>query len=231
MARQWVEEHLRVIPEDITVYLVENLTLPHPQVSLLLWKGCRERKKWVLLSSLRYITPYRYISHGECLDYAIRYVRTPYVLTLDSDAYIKKWETIEDMVRQAIEEHAAIVGHLIDYNITLPYIHPYCAVYETSFIRRVGMRERHYYPELPPEYMKYWKENFHDIYKEVRRSYLDIGQKAYLDALNEERKVINYPVFNGVVHLWGGTPFVLMWSWHGEVSLRVGRERGRPFHI
>lgn len=231
IAREWVECHLKIVPEDITVYLVENLVLPDPKVTLLLWKGCRERRNWVLLSSLRHLVPYRYISHGECLDTAIKFVRTPYVLVLDSDAFIQKWSVIEEMVKVAQRENAAIVGHLMDYNITLPYIHPFCALYRVDCVRRFGMKERHYYPTLPPEYMKYWRDNPNDVYKEVRKHYLDIGQKVYYDVINEGGKTVNFPVFEGVIHLWGATPFLWMWAWNNDYSIRIGRDKGRPFHL
>jgi len=230
IAKMWVEEHLKVLPPAQLVILVENLYYPDFEVTAWLLKGCRERPNWLLLSTLRNVTPTTFFSHGKALDLALQYVKTKYVLTLDSDAFIRNFSVVERVLDIAERENAVVVGALQE-NISLPYIQPWFALYRTDFARKIGFQERHYRPSLPQEYMQFFKPHPSDIYSEVRKTYMDIGEKIYLDAVLQGEKVINFrPSPDEVTHLWKATPFVWMFN-NGHEFYRTGRFQGRPFSL
>lgn len=224
VAKMWIETHLKVIPADQTVFLVENLFYPEYEVTYWLMKGCAEREKWVLYSTLRAATPINvYFSHGKALDLILPYINTKYVLTMDSDAFLVNFETVERMLELAETNDATIVGHVKD-NMSIPYIVPCCALYRVDFARKVGFSERRYKPELPAQYMQFYRPQANDEFAQARRTYMDIGQKIYLDAVLEGRAVVNYEP--NVKHLWGSTPFIFM---HKGEFYRTGRF-GRKIH-
>jgi len=226
LARRWVEHHLPLLSQ-YKVILVENLRFPDPEVTAWLSYGVSKSKgNWRLLSTLPllrnrklWVMP----GHGEGLDLAVRYVTTPFVLTMDSDAFIQDFSIVEEMVEEA-RNGASIVGFLNEV-ICLPYVFPLFALYRTELARRYKFEPRHLPEGLPEKYRSFWREEMipYDPFWEARKRYLDVGQVIYLETLLQGGKVVHKNVFGKVSHQFGSTPFIRWQRWNGEL-FRDGRD-------
>lgn len=160
--------------------------------------------------------------HGEGLDLAVRYVTTPFVLAMDSDAFIQDFSIVEEMVEEA-RNGASIVGFL--YPCPLSYILPLFALYRTELARQFKFEPRNCPEGLPERYRSFWDEGKvpGDPFAEVRKYYLDVGQVIYFEAVLQGEKVVHKNVFEKVLHYHGSTPFVRWQWWNGEL-VRDGRD-------
>lgn len=229
IAKRWVQHHWDVFPPEQKVILVENLSYPDFEVTSWLLLGSRYHPNWVVLSTLRLIAPFEFCSHGKALDLALQYVDTKYVLTMDSDTFLHDYSYALHLLEIAEKENAAIVGFLHD-QISLPYIYPFFALYETEFARQVGFVER-YYGILPPEYLQFFKPAEGDIYREIRKTYLDVGQKIYFDAILQGKHTVPMELdWNKVNHLWTITPVAALFLGKGGREFYRAGRFGRKFH-
>jgi len=226
LARRWVEHHLPLLSQ-YKVILVENLRFPDPEVTVWLSYGVSKSKgNWRLLSTLPFLRDRKFWvmpGHGEGLDLVVRYVTTPFVLTMDSDVYIQDFSIVEEMVEEA-RNGASIVGFLNEA-ICLPYVLPLFAIYRTELARRYKFEPRTFPEGLPERYRSFWNEEMvpHDPFAGARKHYLDVGQVIYLETFLQGEKVVHKNVFEKVLHLSGSTPFIRWQWWDGEL-VRDGRD-------
>jgi len=226
LARRWVEHHLPLLSQ-YKVILVENLRFPDPEVTVWLSYGVsKSQRNWRLLSTLPLLRDKLFwikSGHGEGLDLAVRYVTTPFVITMDSDAFIQDFSVVEEMVEEA-RNGASIVGFYFG-EISLPYILPIFALYRTELARQHKFAPRNLPEGLPERYKPFWNENYspNDTFAEGRKYYLDVGQVIYFEAILRRDKVVHKNIFDKVRHYHGSTPYVYWKWWDGEI-VRDGRD-------
>lgn len=227
-AKEWVERNM-IIPDKVRVLLVENLTYPCPEILAWLLYAVHQKPNWRIVTTARMNFPVRGcgVSHGEALDFALNYVHTKYVITMDSDTFIKDTTVFDAIVDMAEKEKAYIVGTVI-HPCALPYISPIFALYRTDAAQKWKFKQRFYSPQIPKEFLTFWQhdEEKEDVWAEVRKTYLDVGQEIYLRAKTLGLKVIeNFPVYRYVEHTWHGTPSVHWEQPYLKEGLETWKER------
>lgn len=200
------------IPQEMHLILVDALIYPSPEiVSWLLWIT-HNRPNTTLITTYRNRFPEKVFVnwHGRGLDKALDYVYTEYFFTVDSDVEIKDGRVFEMMLKEAQSKNAVIVGCTLMPS-ALPYVHPSFALYKTEVAAKIKFHPEHYHPTIPEKYLQFWRKDMEekDSYAPVRRVYLDIGQRLYLECkVNGMPIVDDFPVAKYVTHWWSGTPVV-----------------------
>lgn len=202
---KWLRQHRELIPPNIRVLLIENYEALCLRTANEIRYTCLHNDNWQTIIPVRELLESNRLLHGVGLDIAMEFVTTPYVLTMDSDFFVHNAKLFEDILRAAEEHNAAIVGKIAETS-TIPYVQPYCALYQSDLARQFKFVHRY----VSQDYIRrvYIKEKEKiDPYAPLRKGgYLDVGTYLHIEVARRALTIVDFPVDNYGTHLWGQSP-------------------------
>lgn len=228
---RWITHHADLIPPEFEVLCVDNCEVLCVNTYNTLTYVCLSKDNWRAIHLPVDYAQGSKVHHGEALDRALPFVTTPYLVTMDSDCFIINPEIFDEFLKRATEGYA-IVGRADKENNILPYIEPYCALYETNLARNIGFAPRFVEPQnIEPFLVSENKER--DTWAAFRlKGFLDVGQAIHYEACKKRLPIIDdFPTQNFVIHHMSCTPH-LIYTDAGKLAphARIILPNNIPFH-